>query len=114
MPDLRAFIRRCCTTSAEYRAIIFVPIALGQLFSCTCPGDHSGNAKNAMEGRQLNERWRDAVRTVQGVRSKYKRLVKAMAADIESGALASGARLPPQRDVATELEISVQTVTNAY
>ena len=62
----------------------------------------------------MNERWRDAVRTVQGVQSKYKRLVKAMAADIESGALASGARLPPQREVASDLAISVQTVTNAY
>ena len=62
----------------------------------------------------MNERWRDAVRTVQGVQSKYKRLVKAMAADIESGALASGERLPPQREVAADLAISVQTVTNAY
>jgi DNA-binding transcriptional MocR family regulator len=62
----------------------------------------------------VNERWRDAVRTVHGVESKYKRLVKAIAADIESAALASGARLPPQREVAADLAISVQTVTNAY
>ena len=62
----------------------------------------------------MNERWREAVRTVQGVQSKYKRLVKAIASDIESSALASGARLPPQREVAADLEISVQTVTNAY
>ncbi|WP_250515325.1 PLP-dependent aminotransferase family protein [Caballeronia sp. INDeC2] len=67
-----------------------------------------------MRGADVNERWRDAVRTVQGVQSKYKRLVKAMAADIESGALASGERLPPQREVAADLAISVQTVTNAY
>ncbi|MDB5835085.1 MAG: PLP-dependent aminotransferase family protein [Caballeronia sp.] len=62
----------------------------------------------------MNERWRDAVRTVHGVESKYKRLVKAIATDIESAALASGARLPPQREVAADLAISVQTVTNAY
>ena len=62
----------------------------------------------------MNERWREAVRAVQGVQSKYKRLVKAIAGDIESSALASGARLPPQREVAADLEISVQTVTNAY
>jgi len=62
----------------------------------------------------VNERWREAVRTVQGVQSKYKRLVKAIASDIESSALGSGARLPPQREVAADLEISVQTVTNAY
>ena len=62
----------------------------------------------------MNERWRDAVGTVHGVESKYKRLVKAIAEDIESAALASGARLPPQREVAADLAISVQTVTNAY
>lgn len=60
------------------------------------------------------EQWRDAVRAVHGAESKYKRLVKAIAGDIESAVLRAGARLPPQRDVATELSISVQTVTNAY
>ncbi|CAH2796872.1 MAG: Transcriptional regulator GabR of GABA utilization (GntR family with aminotransferase-like domain) [uncultured Paraburkholderia sp.] len=53
--------------------------------------------------------WRDAVRAVHGVESKYKRLVKAIAGDIESASLPAGARLPPQRDVAAEL-----AVTNAY
>ncbi|SAL48140.1 GntR family transcriptional regulator [Caballeronia sordidicola] len=62
----------------------------------------------------MNERWRDAVRTVHGVESKYKRLVKAIATDIESAVLVSGTRLPPQREVAADLAISVQTVTNAY
>jgi len=60
------------------------------------------------------EQWREAVRAVHGVESKYKRLVKAIAGDIETSALRAGARLPPQRDVAAELAISVQTVTNAY
>ena len=58
--------------------------------------------------------WRKAVLAVHGVESKYKRLVKAIAGDIEGAVLEPGARLPPQRDVATELAISVQTVTNAY
>lgn len=60
------------------------------------------------------EDWRDAVRAVHGVESKYKRLVKAIAGDIEGAVLRPGARLPPQRDVAAALQISVQTVTNAY
>jgi DNA-binding transcriptional MocR family regulator len=60
------------------------------------------------------EQWREAVLAVHGVESKYKRLVKAIASDIESMTLRAGARLPPQRDVAAELSISVQTVTNAY
>lgn len=46
--------------------------------------------------------------------SKYKALVQLIAADIESGGLKDGARLPPQRDVSLSLGISVQTVTNAY
>ena len=62
----------------------------------------------------MNQQWREAVRAVHGAESKYKRLVKAIASDIESAALASGARLPAQRDVAADLSISVQTVTNAY
>ena len=62
----------------------------------------------------LIEQWREAVLAVHGVESKYKRLVKAIAGDIESEELSAGTRLPPQRDVASELSISVQTVTNAY
>jgi DNA-binding transcriptional MocR family regulator len=58
--------------------------------------------------------WREAVQAVHGVESKYKRLVKAIASDIDAGTLPAGTRLPPQRDVAAELSISVQTVTNAY
>ena len=58
--------------------------------------------------------WRDAVRAVHGVESKYKRLAKAIAGDIESASLPAGARLPPQSDVAAELAVSVQAVTDAY
>src|SRR6218665_1336165 len=62
----------------------------------------------------MNQRWREAVQTGQGVQSKYKQRVKEIASDIESAALPSGMRLPPQREVAADLKISVQTVTNAY
>ncbi len=44
----------------------------------------------------------------------YRRLVAAMAQDIESGRLAAGDRLPPQRDLAHALSISVGAVTRAY
>ena len=46
--------------------------------------------------------------------SKYKRLVTLISADIEQRRLQEGERLPPQRLLADELGISVQTVTNAY
>ncbi|WP_232071994.1 PLP-dependent aminotransferase family protein [Paraburkholderia pallida] len=59
-------------------------------------------------------KWHDAVEAAHGTESKHKRLVKAIALDIESGALASGVRLATQREVAAALGISVQTVTNAY
>ena len=63
--------------------------------------------------QRTSKAWREAVDAVHGAESKYKRLVKAIAGEIESAVLVSGARLPPQRDVAAELGISVQTVTNA-
>lgn len=44
----------------------------------------------------------------------YERLVAALRADIGSGALAAGARLPPQRDLAYRLGIGLGTVTRAY
>ncbi|MDR3511259.1 MAG: PLP-dependent aminotransferase family protein [Caulobacteraceae bacterium] len=44
----------------------------------------------------------------------YERLTQALAADIASGALAAGERLPPQRDLAFRLGLGVGTVTRAY
>lgn len=44
----------------------------------------------------------------------YLRLLEALSADISSGALAPGARLPPQRELAHALSISVGAVTRAY
>ncbi len=44
----------------------------------------------------------------------YRQLVEAISADIEAGRLAPGAQLPPQRDLAYALSISVGAVTRAY
>lgn len=44
----------------------------------------------------------------------YERLVLAMAHDIQTGELAPGTKLPPQRDLAFRLGISVGSVTRAY
>ena len=60
------------------------------------------------------ESWRQALAALRGGESKYKSLVQAIAREIEQGELRDGQRLPPQRQVADRLAISVQTVTNAY
>ena len=44
----------------------------------------------------------------------YERLLDALRSDIASGALAAGARLPPQRDLAHRLGVGLGTVTRAY
>lgn len=44
----------------------------------------------------------------------YERLVEAMQRDIQAGLLTPGTRLPPQRDLAFKLKISVGSVTRAY
>ncbi len=44
----------------------------------------------------------------------YERLLGALRADIATGALAAGARLPPQRDLAHRLGLGLGTVTRAY
>lgn len=46
--------------------------------------------------------------------TRYLAIVERIAAEIESGALAAGQRLPTHRDFARELGVSVQTVTRAY
>lgn len=45
---------------------------------------------------------------------KYRALVAAIVADIESGRLPPGQRMPTHRDLAYRLGVSVQTVGNAY
>jgi DNA-binding transcriptional MocR family regulator len=44
----------------------------------------------------------------------YRQLIDAMTADIESGRLPVGAKLPPHRELAHQLSISVGAVTRAY
>lgn len=44
----------------------------------------------------------------------YERLLDALRADIASGALGDGDRLPPQRDLAHRLGLGLGTVTRAY
>lgn len=44
----------------------------------------------------------------------YRRLVEALAADIQAGRLPAGTRLPPQRSLAYDLSIGLGTVTRAY
>ena len=58
--------------------------------------------------------WKQALLAARSGASKYKLLVTAIATDIEQGNLHDGQRLPPQRLLAEQLDISVQTVTNAY
>lgn len=62
----------------------------------------------------IMQSWRHALAGLRVGESKYKTLVQAIATEIEQGRLHDGQRLPPQRQVADGLGISVQTVTNAY
>lgn len=45
---------------------------------------------------------------------RYLAIAEALAADISSGRLASGAKLPTHRDLAWDLKVTVGTVTRAY
>lgn len=45
---------------------------------------------------------------------KYRAIVAALADDVASGALPAGAKLPPQRDLAWRLKVTVGTVARAY
>jgi DNA-binding transcriptional MocR family regulator len=47
-------------------------------------------------------------------RPVYAAIADALAADIEAGRLKAGDRLPPQRDLADRLGVTVMTVTRAY
>ncbi|MGH7087150.1 MAG: GntR family transcriptional regulator, partial [Acetobacteraceae bacterium] len=46
--------------------------------------------------------------------TKHRRLTEAIVADIERGQLPVGTRLPPHRDLAYRLGVSVQTVSVSY
>lgn len=45
---------------------------------------------------------------------KYLALVEALERDIRSGALRDGERLPPQREIAASLDITIATLTKAF
>ena len=44
----------------------------------------------------------------------YKQVVEALGRDIRAGRLRPGDRLPPQRDLASAIGVTVGTVTRAY
>ncbi|MFT4539484.1 MAG: DNA-binding transcriptional MocR family regulator [Planctomycetota bacterium] len=48
------------------------------------------------------------------VRAIYLEIADAISNDIESEALSDGTRLPPQRDLASKLRVSIGTITRAY
>jgi DNA-binding transcriptional MocR family regulator len=48
------------------------------------------------------------------VEPKYQALLDALQADIDTGVLAPGTRLPAQRDIANQLGIAIGTVSRAY
>jgi DNA-binding transcriptional MocR family regulator len=56
--------------------------------------------------------WRPELRDSK--RPVYLAIVEALAADVGSGRLAAGDRLPPQRDLAEDLGVTMTTVTRAY
>ena len=47
-------------------------------------------------------------------RPRYRAIADAIAADLADGRLAAGERLPPQRELAWKLGVTVGTVTRAY
>jgi len=58
------------------------------------------------------ENWRPAL--ADGPSAIYEKLVAALERDLAAGVLSPGARLPPQRDLAYRLGLSVGTIAKAY
>ena len=56
--------------------------------------------------------WRP--RLIDSARMKYLGIVEALEADIRSGRIARGDRLPPQRAIAEALDVDLTTVTRAF
>jgi DNA-binding transcriptional MocR family regulator len=56
--------------------------------------------------------WQPQVGTGKG--PTYRQVVEALANDIRSGRLRAGERLPPQRDLASSIGVTVGTITRAY
>lgn len=53
-------------------------------------------------------------RLIESARMKYLGIVEALEADIRSGRIARGDRLPPQRAIAEALDVDLTTVTRAF
>ena len=53
-------------------------------------------------------------RLIESARMKYLGIVEALEADLRSGRVARGERLPPQRDIAEALDVDLTTVTRAF
>src|ERR1700744_2833316 len=56
--------------------------------------------------------WRP--RLTESARMKYLGIVEALETDIQSGRVARGERLPPQRAIAEALDVDLTTVTRAF
>jgi DNA-binding transcriptional MocR family regulator len=65
------------------------------------------------KGRRNDGIWTPDLSIARGS-TKHQRLTDRIIADVESGLLRSGARLPPHRDLAHRIKVSVQTVSIAY
>jgi DNA-binding transcriptional regulator YhcF (GntR family) len=89
------------TLRLENVTVMFVIASMSQ--KKYCHGDNNGAAMSA---------WSPTL--IEGDAPIYERLVDVLRADIASGALAAGARLPPQRDLAHRLGVGLGTVTRAY
>lgn len=66
----------------------------------------------AMDDRRSPHDWRPAIR--KGASPLYLAIADVLAADIQSGVLVAGDRLPPQRSLADALDIDFTTVGRAY
>src|ERR1700741_3838870 len=56
--------------------------------------------------------WRP--RLIESARMKYLGIVEALEADVRSGRVGRGERLPPQRAIAEALDVDLTTVTRAF
>ncbi|MER8860016.1 PLP-dependent aminotransferase family protein [Mesorhizobium sp. M0757] len=64
------------------------------------------------KGASMRWTWKPVLSSPEG--AKYRAIADAIAAAINSGELRPGERLPPQRDLSFRMEVSVQTVFQAY
>src|SRR6202012_192701 len=83
------------------------------------PPHNCGQSRFCMETPDLMASDKDAARSALGApeqakRSTYIEVSSSIENEIRSGIYPPGSRLPPQRQLATELGINVSTVSRAY